>query len=380
MWARGPRGRVDRVGAWTNTPLAPEWQRVPLSCRMDHQLLSTTMATIRDVASEAGLSTATVSRVLNNNGRVDRELVVRVNEAIDRLGYRANPLGRALRRQRTPIWGFLASDIEAPFFASILHGLEGQALLNGKLLMLCNTGEDLERERQYIQTALDYQFGGLVIAAASMTATELDVLQDEMPVVLVDRVSATYPEIDAVLVNNHLGAHLAVTHLLENDYRRIGLIAGPSDISTAHQRRAGYSSALVDYGIGVTDDLIAAGDFFAPSGYAAATALVTADQPADALFVANGQMAVGAFAAVRDLGLSIPDELGFATFDDDQWMTLVDPSITVVRQPAFELGEAAAHVLLRRESGKEPEAGEVVRHILKPELVVRASSSRGPRN
>ena len=334
------------------------------------------MATIRDVATAAGLSTATVSRVMNNNGRVDVALVARVNEAINRLGYRANPLGRALRRKRTPIWGFLASDIEAPFFASLLHGLEGQALLNGKLLMLCNTGEDLERERQYIQTALDYQFDGLVIAAASMTATELDVLQDEMPVVLVDRVSATYPDIDAVLVNNHLGAHLAVTHLLENDYRRIGFIAGPSDISTAHQRRAGYCSALVDYGIGVTDDLVATGDFFAPSGYAAATALVTADQPADALFVANGQMAVGAYAAVRDLGLSIPDELGFATFDDDLWMTLVDPSITVVRQPAYELGEAAARILLRRESVKDPEAGEVVRHILEPELIVRASSYR----
>ena len=344
---------------------------------ISHRLLFTTMATIRDVATEAGLSTATVSRVMNNNGRVGVALVARVNEAIDRLGYRANPLGRALRRKRTPIWGFLASDIEAPFFASLLHGLEGQALLNGKLLMLCNTGEDLERERQYIQTALDYQFGGLVIAAASMTATELDVLQDEMPVVLVDRVSATYPEIDAVLVNNHLGAHLAVTHLLENDYRRIGLIAGPSDISTAHQRRAGYCSALVDYGIGVTDDLVATGDFFAPSGYAAATALVTADQPADALFVANGQMAVGAYAAVRDLGLSIPDELGFATFDDDLWMTLVDPSLTVVRQPAYELGEAAAHILLRRESVKDPEADEGVRHILEPELVVRASSYRG---
>ncbi|MXZ95087.1 MAG: LacI family transcriptional regulator [Acidimicrobiaceae bacterium] len=342
-----------------------------------HRLLFTAMATIRDVATEAGLSTATVSRVMNNNGSVDVALVARVNEAIDRLGYRANPLGRALRRKRTPIWGFLASDIEAPFFASLLHGLEGQALINGKLLMLCNTGEDLERERQYIQTALDYQFGGLVIAAASMTATELDVLQDEMPVVLVDRVSAAYPDIDAVLVNNHLGAYSAVTHLLENGYRRIGLVAGPSDISTAHERRAGYCSALVDYGIGVTDDLVATGDFFAPSGYAAATALVTADQPADALFVANGQMAVGAYAAVRDLGLSIPDELGFATFDDDLWMTLVEPSITVVRQPAYELGEAAAHILLRREDVKDPEPGEVARHILEPELVVRASSCRG---
>ena len=335
------------------------------------------MATIRDVATEAGLSTATVSRVMNNNGSVDVELAARVNEAIDRLGYRANPLGRALRRQRTPIWGFLASDIEAPFFASLLHGLEGQALTNGKLLMLCNTGEDLERERQYIRTALDYQFGGLVVAAASMTATELDVLQDEMPVVLVDRVSAAYPDIDAVLVNNHLGAYSAVTHLLENGYRRIGFVAGPSDISTACERRAGYCSALVDYGIDVTDDLVATGDFFAPSGHAAATALVTADQPADALFVANGQMAVGAYTAVRDLGLSIPDELGFATFDDDLWMTLVDPSITVVRQPAYELGEAAAHILLRRENVKDPEPGEVVRHILEPELVVRASSSRG---
>ena len=323
------------------------------------------------------MSTATVSRVMNNNGSVDVALVARVNEAIDRLGYRANPLGRALRRQRTPIWGFLASDIEAPFFASLLHGLEGQALTNGKMLMLCNTGEDLERERQYIRTALDYQFGGLVIAAASMTATELDVLQDEMPVVLVDRVSAAYPDIDAVLVNNHLGAYSAVTHLLENGYRRIGLIAGPSDISTAHERRAGYCSALVDYGIDVADDLVATGDFFAPSGHAAATALVTADQPADALFVANGQMAVGAYAAVRDLGLSIPDELGFATFDDDLWMTLVNPSITVVRQPAYEIGEAAAHILLRREDVKDPEPGGVVRHILEPELVVRASSCRG---
>ena len=337
------------------------------------------MATIRDVAAEAGLSTATVSRVINNNGRVDVTLVARVNEAIDRLGYRPNPLGRALRRKRTPIWGFLASDIEAPFFASLLHGLEGQALLNGKLLMLCNTGEDLERERQYVQTALDYQFGGLVIAAASMTATELGVLQNEMPVVLVDRVLASYPEIDAVLVDNHLGAHLAVTHLLENDYRRIGFIAGPSDISTANQRRAGYCSALVDHGVAMTEDLVAMGDFFAPSGYAAATAILTSDKPADALFVANGQMAAGAYAAVLDLGLSIPGDLGFATFDDDLWMTLVDPSITVVRQPAYELGEAAADVLLRRERATESDANEIARQVLAPELIVRASSA-GPRD
>ena len=180
-----------------------------------------------------------------------------------------------------------------------------------------------------------------------------------------------------MLVNNHLGAHLAVTHLLENDYRRIGFIAGPSDISTANQRRAGYCSALVDHGVGMTEDLVAMGDFFAPSGYAAATAILTSDKPADALFVANGQMAAGAYAAVLDLGLSIPGDLGFATFDDDLWMTLVDPSITVVRQPAYELGEAAADVLLRRERATESDANEIARQVLAPELIVRASSA-GP--
>ena len=337
------------------------------------------MVNISDVAAEAGVSTATVSRVINNHSRVDQGLAARVNEAVDRLGYRANPLGRALRRQRTPIWGFIASGIDSPFSALLFHGLEDKALEHGRLLMVCSTNADVEREHQYVQMALEHRFGGLVIAAASMTAAAFDPLvRNNTPVVLVDRFSSTYPEMDSVMVDNRAGAHAAVTHLLAKGYRRIGAIAGPVTASTAVQRREGYEAALTDHGAVSDPRLVVVGDFSARSGYEAVTRLLARDEPPDGLFVANGQMAVGAFAAVRDLGVEMPGRLGFVTFDDDSWMTLVDPPITVVHQPAYEMGKAAADILLRREQNlDEGDSRPGTHRVLAPELIIRESSG-GP--
>jgi LacI family transcriptional regulator len=335
--------------------------------------VSGVVAKIGDVALRAGVSPATVSRVLNGSGAVSPERAARVREAAAELGYTPSGPARALRQQKTRVWAAVIADIQNPFFTAMVRGMEDVALAEGHRLVLGNTDEDLEKEAAYLDIAVAEQMAGVVIAVASARDSRLDVLLDRgIPVVAVDRRPKRHEDaVDSVVVDNELGARQATEHLLAAGARRIACITGPARVSTASERLAGYQAALRAGGIAPDGDLVRRADFKEDGGYAATRTLLGARPRPDALFVANNLMTLGALRAVQEAGLRVPDDLLLVGWDDAPWTTLISPQLTVVAQPTQEIGRQAAR-LLATASPDLP-----ARHVvLPPTLLPRASSRR----
>ena len=330
-------------------------------------------AKIGDVAQRAGVSPATVSRVLNGSGAVSAERAARVREAAIELGYTPSGPARALRQQRTRVWAAIVADIQNPFFTSMVRGMEDVALQEGHRLVLGNSDEDLGKEAAYLDIAVAEQMAGVIIAVASARDSKLDVLLDRnIPVVAVDRRPKRHDDaVDSVVVDNELGARQATEHLLAAGARRIACITGPVRVSTASERLAGHQAALRAAGVAADADLVRRADFKEDGGYAATRTLLADKRRPDALFVANNLMTLGALRAVQESGLRVPEDLLLVGWDDAPWTTLISPQLTVVAQPTQEIGRQAAKLL----ATASPELP--ARHVvLPPQLLTRASSRR----
>jgi LacI family transcriptional regulator len=331
------------------------------------------VAKIGDVAQLAGVSPATVSRVLNGSGSVSSERADRVRAAAAELGYTPSGPARALRQQRTRVWAAVVADVENPFFTAVVRGMEDVALEHGHRLVLGNSDEDLEKEAAYLEIAVAEQMAGVVIAVASARDSRLDLLLERgIPVVAVDRRPKRHgDDVDSVVVDNELGARQATEHLLAGGAKRVACITGPTRVSTASERLAGYQRALRDHGVAADADLVVRADFREDGGYAATRSLLSGRKKPDALFVANNLMTLGALRAVHEAGRRVPHDLLLVGFDDAPWTTLVSPQLTVVAQPTHEIGRQAAR-LLATASADLP-----ARHVvLPPTLLVRESSTR----
>jgi LacI family transcriptional regulator len=335
---------------------------------------SPSVTKIGDVARAAGVSPATVSRVLNGTGAVSAGRAERVHKAATELSYQPFGPARALRQQLTHIWAAIIADIENPFFTTMVRGIEDVALEAGFRVMLCNSDEDRAKEAAYIGVAVAERMAGVIIAVASAPDAALDPLLDRgVPVVAVDRRPLRYEDVvDSVVVDNRLGARLATEHLIAIGAERIACITGPSKASTAAERLAGYRDALRSAGRKAEPRLVRRADFKQDGGEAAATALLRQAQPPDAMFVANNLMTLGALRAVKASGRRVPDDVMLVGFDDAPWTTLISPQLTVVAQPSYEIGRQAGHLLA------SAEAGQKARHIvLPPTLLIRESSGEG---
>lgn len=334
--------------------------------------LPASVAKIRDVARRAGVSPATVSRVLNGTGVVTADRADRVRAAATALGYQPYGPARALRWQRTRVWAAIVADVENPFFTSLVRGIEDVAQERGYRLVLCNSDEDLGKEAGYVEIAIAERMAGVVIAAASTTDSVLEPLREHgIPVVAVDRRLAD-ASIDSVVIDNRLGAAQATEHLLARGARRIACITGPARISTATERLAGYQDALRRNGRRV--ELVRRADFKQEGGHRAARSLLALPDPPDALFVCNNLMTLGALHAIREAGLRVPEDVALVGFDEAPWTALTSPALSVVEQPAYEMGRAAALRLA------EPGSGDVRHLVLAPTLRVRESSQRSHAN
>jgi LacI family transcriptional regulator len=330
--------------------------------------------TIKDVAATARVSVATVSRVLNGSDRVDPELAARVQEAAARLSYRRSGLARSLRAQRARVVGLIISDIRNPFFTDVVRGIEDRVGEDGYSLVLCNSDEELEKEANYLDLFVEERMAGAIISPASSRDTRLDSLTERgTPVVVIDR-EAAREAVDTVLVDNVRGGEIAVHHLAENGYRRIACITGPPRTSTGSERLEGWEKALREAGLEVDESLIRRADFKESGGFEAAADLLSGPDRPDAFFVANNLMTVGALAALREAGLEVPTEVGVVGFDDMPWAQLLQPALTTVAQPTYELGRQAAALLERRIGGHDAPPERVV---LEPTLRVRDSALRG---
>lgn len=305
------------------------------------------VATINDVATKAGVSTATVSRALNGKSTVDPNLVSRVLDAAAELGYQPNGPARNLRRQETAVLALIISDVENPFFTSIARGVEDVAHAVGYSVVLCNSDENPDKERRYIDVAIQERVAGVVLSTTGVP-TNVDLLTDRgTPLVAVDR-PLPEAEADMVLVDTRQAAKEATAHLITQGYHRVGCVTGPAGIATADDRLAGYKDALRSARHKYSAKLVRRTEYRADGAHEATVDLLSQDERPDALLVANSTMAIGVLAALAELGLKLGKDVGVVAFDDAPWAPLVNPPLSVVSQPAYEVGTVAAQLLLDR--------------------------------
>jgi LacI family transcriptional regulator/LacI family repressor for deo operon, udp, cdd, tsx, nupC, and nupG len=330
------------------------------------------MASLTDVARVAGVSIATVSRVISHPEKVTLETQQIVQRVMADLGYRPNRVARRLRQRggRRHLLGLIIPDIQNPFFAEMARGVEDVAYANQFAVMLCNSDEDLKKEAFYLNVMRDESVDGIILPPINdRDPAVLQMAESGMPMVSVDRSLANSP-IDRVEVDNRQGALEAVEHLISLKHRRIGLITGKLDVSTSRERRAGYLAALEAHQIPLDQELLRVGDNKQASGRALAEELLALKDRPTALFVTNNLMAVGAIEAIHQRRLKIPAEVAIIGFDDLPWAEALDPPLTVVRQPAYEVGRAAAELLLRRLENREAPTASMQ---LRPRLILRRS-------
>jgi LacI family transcriptional regulator len=331
------------------------------------------MTTIQEVARHAGVSTATVSRVLNNHGSVNPDLVRRVRAAVNELAYQRNAVARNLRRNQTSLWAVIVSDVGNPFFTGMVRGVEDVAQQRGCSVVLCNSDESTVKEADYIAVAAAERMAGVVISAASPNTDVTPLLDLRIPVVAVDR-SLPGAAVDTVLVDNRGAAEAATGHLVEMGYQRIACVTGPPQAMTASERLEGYQRALRQQGRDVLPELIRNADFRERGGYDAMRSLL-ADSAPDAVFVTNNLMTVGVLRCLVQHGIRVPRDMGMVGFDEIPCADLIRPSLSTVAQPTYDMGRIAGQMLSAHSAApnKEPETV-----VLRTSLNVRASSSRGP--
>lgn len=333
-------------------------------------------ATIQRVADRAGVSIATVSRAFADPQAVSDELRVRVQEAARLLSYRPSRAARTLRVGTSQAVGVVIPDLQNPFFTDVVRGIDGVLQAAGYTLLLSNADEDAARERDILETFRAEGVAGIIfvpINAARDTYRRL--LAPPVHTVAVDRLPSNL-RADLVTVDNLEGTRVGVAHLIAMGHREVALLGGPSRHSTAIEREQGYRQALQAAGLPLQSELVYRGDFREGGGYDGMKALMALPRRPTAVFVANNLMTLGAFRALHEAGIRIPDEVAVVGFDDMPWATSLNPPLTAVSQPSQEIGSAAADLLLDRIARPD----RAVRHvILETKLVVRASCGASAR-
>ncbi len=328
------------------------------------------MVSIKDVASTAGVSTATVSRVLTNGLHVRPEVRERVMAAVEKLEYRPNLVARSLRAQQSSKIGLIVSDIRNPFFTSISRAVEDTTHEQGFSLFLCNTDEDPEKEAIYLKLMRDESVAGVIFSPTRQMAANFASAEINFPIVVVDRL-ITGADVDVVLLDNVDAAYRLTVHLLENGYRRIAALCGEMS-TTGRERQAGYEKALRAYDLSPLTEHVKYVQPKIEAGYAAALKMIDSAHMPDAFFTTNSLLAAGVLQAMRARNLTIPDDIALVTFDETTWAELVQPPITLIAQPTYEIGKTATELLLQRIADPTRSTRQV---ILKGKLLVRGSSA-----
>jgi LacI family transcriptional regulator len=331
-------------------------------------------ATLRDVASAAGVHPATASRALNPGTRllVSEETAQRVTEAAERLGYRPNSVARSLRTRRSHTIGVLIPDLNNPLFPPIIRGIEDRLAQHGYVALIGNTDADPGKERLVFDQMRARHVDGFVLATATLNSPILaEAARAELPLVLMNRTAQDYP-FSSVSVDNEQGVRAAVAHLVSLGHTRIGHIAGPQDISTGAARLRGYQEAMRSHGLAVNAvEIVYATGYTVEDGLRCGRELLEAVDDLTAVVAANDMLAVGCYGALDGLGLRCPEDVSVIGFNDMPFVDRLHPPLSTVRFPHYQLGTEAARLLIERiESGQGP----VKILFLAAELVARGST------
>lgn len=329
------------------------------------------MSTMQRVAKKAGVSIMTVSRYFNHPDTLSPEARERVAEAIEELRYVPNAAARSLILGRTDTIALIVSDITNPFFTTITRGVEDVLQNDGYTLIMGNSDETLEKERRYIDTFLSRRIDGLILVPAPNNGGHLSLLKHHrIPVVLVDRVLED-EKVDSVRGDSREGGRILAQHLIELGHESIAFIGGDPGTSSLTERVQGYREALDAVGL---PSRVQVGHYDRESGHRSVEAFLGQDPKEfpTAFVAANSQVAAGALERLRAAGMVVPRDVSLACFDDFETEALIDPFLTVVKQPAREIGKVAARRLLTRlKDEKHPYAHDV----LDVTLVRRASTA-----
>lgn len=315
------------------------------------------------------MSVGTVSHVLNNPDKVRDARRQHVERVIQSLGYQPSPLARGLRRKTTDLLGMIIPDITNPFFPKIVRGAEDVAFREGYRLVLCNADNDPAKERSYFRDLCRFQPAGILVIPSTKSMLEQEIKDSNLPVVIVDR-RPQWWEGDTVVADNEQGGFLAGAHLVAMGHRTLAAIGGPMQLSTAHDRIRGFRRALSSAGIRLRRQNIRETAFTTEEGFAATKKLLALRPRPTAIFATSDLLASGALAALREEGLRCPDDVSIVGFDDLDFASLSEPSLTTVYQPGYQMGVMACTLLLSRVRGSEDLREQ---HVLDTELRTRSS-------
>jgi DNA-binding LacI/PurR family transcriptional regulator len=332
---------------------------------------------IVEVARRAGVSIATVSRVINNAPVVREETRQKVLEVLKSTNYRVNAVAKHLRTHRSYNIGIIYTSVMMDFFNTISRGVEEVARKNNYSVFFCNSGDDPVKEENYLSVLFEKRVDGIILAPTGKNAESIqEIMNNDIPVCIIDR-AVEGVDTDIVLVNNRSASRKAVDFLIKSGYRRIGFISGPRDRSNAQDRHQGFLDAFRDHGLEPDPEIIRYGDYTFETGYELAGELLTR-RGMDALYVANERMGGGAVKRMTELGVALRKDLGFVMWDDPFWTTLVKPNITVISQPVYTIGTTAAEMLFKRIESrveKEDHLGDnSIKVTLEADLIVRDSA------
>jgi LacI family transcriptional regulator len=328
-------------------------------------------ATMADVAARAGVSTATVSRVLSGRSSVAPEIRAKVSAAVEELSYRPNRLARNLRRQNAEMVGVVISDIENPHFAEMVHVAEEEAYRRGYRVVLCNTDESSEKQRWYLKMLADERPVGVIIAPCDSSGPEIGQLIDlGIPVVAFDR-PVKDKRADAVLGDNFEASRTAVEHLVGTGVTRIGYVALSTQLETGARRLAGYKAAMTAHGL---EERCVDGGLRLATGFRATEQLLGEWPEMEAMVVGSNLLTLGALRALRAEKCRVPEDIALVAFDDPFWADLVQPSLTTLAQPVRAMTSTAVRLLIDNIEGRRREPQQIVFRFT---LNVRESSKRG---
>lgn len=326
------------------------------------------MATMKDIAKLAGVSTSTVSHVINKTRFVSEEISERVNNAAKELNYYApSALARSLKVNRTKTIGMLVTTSTNPFFGEVVKGVERSCYQKGYSLILCNTEGDNERMRQSINTLLQKRVDGLILMCSSLEGERIDVFEryPDIPVVVMDWGPMLFTS-DKIQDNSLRGGYLAAKYLIDCGHTEIGCITGPLIKHQAQMRYEGYKRAMNEAGLEFNANWIIESDFECEGGYQAFKKMAQRGALPSSIFVSNDMMAMGVINAANELGIKVPDDLSIIGYDDIHIAKFMSPSLTTIHQPKYRLGQAAVETLVRKLDEKSTEA---------PGRTIRADSS-----
>ncbi len=330
-------------------------------------------ASIKDVAKEAGVSIATVSRVLNEINVVNEDTKQKVKDAIKKLAYRPNIVARSLKTQKTKTIGIVIPDISSQIYAEIVRGAEDVSNIYNYNVILCNTDLDTEKEMEYLRVLKEKMVDGIIYMSSSLEEGIINLIKElEIATVLVET-SDKNNVFPSVTLDNKKAAHEAVTYLVKNGNRKIAYIGAHADVFNASALRYyGYKAALDENGLYEDKNLVHFGALKAKDGYEAINHMLDTSK-FDAVFCGNDEIAMGVINALRDNGIKVPDDVDVMGFDNIPTASIFYPKITTIEQPLYDMGSVGMRMLIKIINKKKVEQEH---YILDYKLIERDSCKK----